>query len=293
MNINERNIALRSAPTNYSTLKEYMDRRRVTPLPFNENAQVAVSSANFVLIDSTMTVATNLAIGLATTENAGLMATVLPGAVGTASTNSTSDTLGNILNLVSIRDSSTHDAITTSSGREVFALVQAVSTATDGDAIGAAASENVQLSFVYISSDGTLTAETLNQTIEFGQNNVYLERLLPDIMLEGGNPDADALAVDALSIGRGEYIVTTAFVTDEVITVATGAGATAGVTTMTGETLTLGVDAATFNADNLLSVLKNGVEILKGTDIIWDSATTCHFVEPLDIGDNFWIRRMS
>ncbi len=290
MKINERGVALRSAATNYDTLKDFMDRRRVIPLPFNETAKVVVSGATVVLINSTMTVATNLAIGSGTTVNAGLFATVLAGAVGTGGINSTSDSLGNILNMVAVRDATTHDAITTSGGREVFGLVQAVSTATDNDAIGASGSENTQLSFVYVAADGTLTLETVTATVEFVQNNVYIERQTPTIMLQGGNPDADAIAVDALSVELGEYIVTTAFVANEVITLSSGAGASSGVTTFTGTDVELGASASAFNDNTLLQVLINGVRCDKGVDVIYDSTNTFHFILPLDIDDRFEVQ---
>ncbi len=283
MKMNERGVALRSATTNYATLKDFMDRRRVIPLPFNETAKVVVGGANVVLINSTMTVATNLAIGSGTAINAGLFATVLAGAVGTGGINTTSDSLGNIMNMVHIRDATTHDSITTSGGREVFALVQAVSTATDGDVIGASGSENTQLSFVYVASDGTLTLETVTATIEFSQNNVYIERQTPTIMLQGGNPDA-------LSVELGEYVVTTAFVASEIITLSTGAGTSSGVSTFTGTDVELGVSSSAFNDNTKLQVLLNGVRCDKGVDVVYDSTNTFHFVLPLDVDDRFEVQ---
>jgi hypothetical protein len=290
--INERGIALRKGG-NYTNLDDYFDRRRVVPLPFNETASVVVAGANVILINSTMTVATKLAIGLGTTENAGLFAALLAGAVGTGSINTTSDTLGNVLNMVRIRDATTHDAIKEASGREVYALIQAVSTANDGDAIGAGGSENVQLSFVYVASNGTLTLTSVTATVEFVQNNVYVERNTPTIMMQGGNPDADALDAPPVTATQGEYVVTTAFTAGEVITLATGAGAGSGVTTKTGDTLTLGASAAEFFNDHLLQVMLNGVEQRKAVDIIWDSNTTFHFALALDVDDYFEVRQIT
>lgn len=286
MSINERSVALRSGTTSYTTLKDFMDRRRVIPLPFDETATVAVSAANFVLIDASMTVATKLAIGEATTTNGGLFATILTGAVGTGDASKiTSDSLGNILNMVSIRDEVTHNSVTTDDGFEVFALVQAVSTASDGDTILAAASENAQLSFVYNSGAGALTLTAITATIEFAQNNAYIERQTPTIMLQSGNPDQDIIA--SISLDRAEFDVTTAFIADEVITLSTGAGDSSGASTVTGETVALGASAIIFNANNLLTITVNGVEQLKGVDVVWDSNLTMHFAVALDIADIF------
>jgi len=292
MSINERQIALRKGG-NYTNLDNYFDRNRVIPLPFNETAVVTVSAANFALLDSSMTAASNLSIGLGTTTQNGLFAALLAGAVGTGSTNTISDTVGNVLNLVKIRDASTHDAITEASGREVYGLIQSVSTATDGDAIGAAASENVQISFVYIAANGTLTLTNVTATVEFGQNNNYLERNQPTTMMLNGNPSADALQPDPTSATQGEYTVTTAFVADEVITLSTGAGATAGVTTKTGDTIALGASASAMFDNHLLTIMLNGVEQEKGVDVVWDTSGTMHFSNALDIGDVFYIKLLS
>ncbi len=291
MSLTERQIALRKGG-NYATLDAFFDRRKVIPLPFNETSVVTAAGVNTMNIDITLVVAGTLAIGTGTTESGGLFATILPGAVGTGSTNSTSDSLGNILNMVSIRDATTHDPIL-DSGREVFALVQAVSTAVDGDVIAASGAPNTQLSFAHIASDGTVTLSLVTATIEFGQNNVYLERNVPTIMLEGGNPDADAIGGLTLGATQGEYIVTTAFAAVEVITLATGAGAASGVTTFTGDALALGASASAFFNDHLIQVMINGVEARKGTDVIWDSSATMHFALALDIGDYFEIRRLA
>jgi hypothetical protein len=296
MPINERQIALRKGG-NYPNLDDFFDRRKVIPLPFDETAQVAVSSANFVLIDSSMTVASLMAIGLTTTSNASLFATLLAGAVGTGSTNITSDTLGNILNMVKIRDATTHDPVLTSGDREVYALVQAVSTASDGDAIGAVSSENMQLSFVYVAADGTLTLTTIDQTIEFMQNNVYLERETPTIRLEGGNEVQDVLG--GIQVTRRGFLVTTAFIALENIDTTSGSGGGSGLSTPDGDAApTLGATAAAFNTNNLLEIRLNGVIQRKGTaganiDVSWVSATSLEFALAMDPGDYFEIRLLS
>lgn len=89
-----------------------------------------------------------------------------------------------------------------------------------------------------------------------------------------------------------KYVVTTAFVAEEVITLTTGAGATAGVTTASGDTagVALGASANAFRDNNTIEILENGIEQVKSTDFIWDSATTGHFAIALDIGDTFTVK---
>ncbi len=290
MKINERDVALRSGLTNYPALKDFMDRRTIIQLPFNEDTTINAGANNVVLVDSSMVVASNLSIGLGTGYNGGLFASLLAGAVGTGSTNINSDSLGNILNMVKVRDATTHDSITDINGREVYGLVQAVSTALDGDVIGASGSENVQLSFVVVDSGGALTLTNVAAVIEFTQHNTYLERMKPTIMLEGGNPTADALAVDPLHLEQGFYVVTTAFAPGEVITLSTGNGASAGVSTQSGDVIFIGGASGAFNSNNLISVLKNGVEQVKGTEVIYDSSGSLHFASPLDVDDTFKVK---
>lgn len=291
--INARRVDIRSGTSTFATLDDYLKAKDVYLLPFNETAKVTVSGANVTVIDSSMTVASLLAIGSTTTTNGGLVAMLAAGAVGTGATTTLSDSLGNVTNAVPIRDATTHNLITESGGKEVYALIHAASTVTDGDAIGAAASENVQLSFVYTATDGTVTLTSITATIEFGQKNMYYKRQRPEYMQVGGNPDAEVLISTSTSATQGNYVVTTAFAAGEVITLSTGAGAGSGVTTMTGDTIALGVDAATFNANNLLQVFMDGIEGTKAVDVIYDSSTTFHFALALDVGDRFVVRLLA
>jgi hypothetical protein len=239
-----------------------------------------------------MLTATKLAIGIGSVENGGLFATLLAGAIGTGSTNVTSDSLGNVLNLVKIKDSTTDAPVKEAGGREVYGLVQAVSTAVDGDTIGGSGSENTQLSFVYRAANGTLTLTVVTATIQFGRNHLYILQQEPTIMMAGGNPTADVIAGAGVSATQGNYVVTTAFTAAEVITTSSGDGAT-GVSTKTGDTIALGASSGVFNANNLLQITLNGAIQLKGTDVVYDSATTFHFAAALDIDDYFEIRLLA
>jgi len=288
--LNERQIVLREGG-NYAALNDFFDRRRVIPLPFDETARVIPAGVQHMLVIDDLCVATNLAVGVATVENAGLCAAEMVGAIDNAETTLISDSLGNVLNLVKLRDASTHDPIVTADDREVFGLIQSANGVADGTVIGAAASENTQISFVYVDLAGAIILTNVTATVEFMQNNVYLERHVPTITLLGGKETQDV--IPPISADQGEYVVTTAFAADEVITLSTGAGAGSGVSTKTGETINLGEDAAAFNADNLLQVMLNGIEQRKGTDVTWDSSGTMHFALALDVDDYFEVRRLA
>lgn len=292
MTINERQIALRTGAGTYPALNDYLDRRRVMPIPFNETSKVVAAGVDVMKLDNTMiTPATTIAKGTGTTENGGLFCTELIGAVGTGATDTDSDSLGNILNMVELRDATTHDPIVTSGDREVYGLIQCSNGVADGAAIGAPTSENVQVSFVYVTDAGVITLVNVTATVEFVQNNVYLARYVPSILLEGGSRDQDAMP--PITADQGEYVVTTAFVAAEVITLSNGNGAGSGLSTKTGETINLGANAAAFQANNLLQVMLNGVEQRKETDVIWDTSGSFHFALALDVGDYFEVRLLA
>lgn len=290
--VNERQIELRSATGNYTTAKDYWDKRSVIPLPWSETAEIAVSSAQYVLI-STSQVTGNLAVGTTSTESGGLMVAELGTAVGTASTTGITDSLGNILNEVRLRDATTHDPILTTGGYEIYGLVQCSNGVADGTAIGASGSENTQISFFYVNASGTSVLTAVNQTISFGRNKLYTERNIPTIMKVGGVIEADVIQGASYDTNQRTFTVTTAFTATEVITLSTGAGAGSGAATPVGDTVTLNASAGDFNADGNIQVYRNGVKQVKGTDIIWDSTTTFHFADVLDVDDVFSVLQLA
>ena len=89
------------------------------------------------------------------------------------------------------------------------------------------------------------------------------------------------------------FVVTTAFLSWEVIDITDWTWATAWVTTRTSwdtwDVTSLWVSASVFNANATFKVIDNKTVALKATDIIWDSATTFHFIRPLEIWEWFII----
>ena len=293
MATNERRVELLSGNAVYSTLKDFLDRRVISNLPWSELAQVTVAGANIALIDSAM-VTGNLAIGVGSSESDGIVATLLAGAVGTGSVNVTTDSRGNNTNMVSVRDSLTHDPVVTSGGFEVYGLIQAVSTASDGDAIAPNGSENTQISFVYIDGAGVITLTNVTGTFEFGRKVLTVLRNTPNYIQEGGNLAPDAIQGSVYANIERFFVVTTAFTNGEVIDISTGTGAGSGVTTVSGDAIaTLGASAILFNADADTHVKEGGADSFKSVEAIWDSATTFHFNRVLDVGDRFSIQQLA
>lgn len=291
--VSERQVKTDYTGGNFPTLKDFLDQKKVRKMPWATARQVAVSSANFVLINSSM-ISGVIAKGSTTTQvNGSVIAGALSGAVGTASASVTvADAQGRIANLVQVRKATSNDPLLDSNGRVVYALVQCASTVTDGDSIGGSGSENLQLSFVVYDSSQALALTTINETIQFGIKKVYAARN------EGAFVDEDPITpeteIEAASVSTTlirTYKVTTAFVANEVITVSTGAGATAGVTTVIGDTVSsLGASAAAMASNQKLQLERNGVpqdKSVSGGEVVWDSATTFHFTEALDVGEQF------
>lgn len=294
MLINERHIDTDRAGDaqgggNFATLTDFLNRRRVSVAPFNEADQIA-AAVQFILINAGDFPGT-IALGTGSGESTGgFVAAPLAGAVGTAGVAAINDALGNVTNLVEVREATSHDSILDGSGRKVYGLLQAASTAADGDAVGAAAAENLQVSFIVIDDAGGLVLVSVSDTCELALPKMYAERHMPTYFKEGSTAEADIIApstVPSEPVVR-KYSVTAAFAANEVITVATGAGAATGAATPSGDSITsLGLTVGDFNTDNRTRVRLNGNQETKSVDAIWDSATTFHFSVPLDPGDTF------
>lgn len=294
--INERDVALRSSDSTFSTLKDFMDRRIVKRMPWVESQELSIVSAQHSLIDSSVLSGT-IAVGTSSTSSGSYIGAELVGATGTAGTTYISDDDGNILNLVQIRDAETHDELKEGVGddaRSIYGLIQCSNGTADGATIGGLGSENLQISFVYYASDGTLTLATaFTNDIEFQANKLVTQRKVHAIEMENGRTKIDILDSNIEPTKRG-FTVTNGFDANEVITLSTGSGASAGTSTTSGDTLLLQESNALFNDDNTTRVKLNGVEQRKGSgnDFIWDSTDSGHFTFILDIGDYFTIERI-
>lgn len=266
----------------YDTVLEWFQGRDVYVMPWNE-ADLSANGQS-ILIDSSNFSGT-IALGTASVENGGWHAAALAGAVGTAATSSLSDSDGHVTNLVDVRDADSHDPLLDSDGRKIYGLLQAASTVTDGDAVGAAASENLQVSFIVIAADGTITLTSVTATVEIRLPKLYKRMNWASYRKAGMVPVSDVIAASTLSVRK--FVVTTAFAVDEVITLSTGAGSVSGAATPSGDSISsIGADAATFIATNTTRVRFNGTQLTKTTDL-WETSSSIKTPVALDIGDTF------
>jgi len=285
--INKRQVAFGG---NFASLYNLAKKAWVKALPFVPTQTLTLTADQYSLISATE-LPGNISLGTASTYSSGVVAAELAGAVGTAATTYISDSLGNIANIVPIRDATTNDPITYLDF-EVFGLIQAANGTLDGAAIGAAASENLQVSFVYIAAGGTVTLVPVTATIEFAVRVMLTEENLPTYEVAIGSITPDMVAPTGASQKVAKYVVTTAFAANEVVTLTTGAGGVSGISTPSGEYsgVVLGASANAFRDNNQIEILENGVEQVKSSDFIWDSNTTGHFIIALDITDTFSVK---
>lgn len=276
----------------YASLYEYAQKRVVKQTPFAE-AQVLTVNANYALIPSTILAGT-IALGTTSLESGGIVAAALAGAVGTGANTTIADSIGNIANLVRVRNASTHDPISVGD-REVFGLIQAASTVADGDAIGGDGNENIQISFVYVAADGTLTLTAVNTTVEFTVNKMFTIENLPTYEVQSSAVAPDMVAPTAPSLKVANYVVTTGFAEDEEVNLVTGAGESAGVATPSGDAAgtATAILTASYATNNNVQFLLNGIELLKGTDVVVLVDGTAEFNIVLDIGDIFTVKYMA
>jgi hypothetical protein len=291
--LSDHQIALRGSDAkgtgNYPTHYDFMNKRTISSGAFIEGG-IAVNG-QFALISSAV-ISGTLAVGSASQETTGgFVAAALPGAVGTASASAFFlagyDSVGNKCEL---RQATTNDPITVA-GRKVFGLVQADIAAADGTAIGAAGSENVQVAFVVRAADGSLQLVSITDTIEIAFPRLTALRHEPALKVEGSSPEQDVVMSQPRPLSC-DYEVTTRYLKNEVISLPTGAGATAGAATpaATGDTISsIGATNGEFMSDHRIVISLNGEELVKNRGVFWDSGSTYHISVPMEVGDVFTV----
>jgi len=296
--INERQIGLKTGG-NFTLLKDYLDKRQVKMSPFSETV-LTVSSASFIELPAA-TWAGFLAVGAATTENDGAVMTGIGlWAIGTPAFSAVTavDGYGNVLNLVDIREATSHDPIYDTDGKKVYGMLTSAATSSDGDAVGATGvTANFEVSFVKNDGSGVFVAVTLDGTYEIHLNKVYQARFDETIELAGGAKEVDVIA-DLTTVHYSDLLVTADFAAAENITIASGAGSVSGTSTRGGDgtAITLNASAAAFVADNTCKMTLNGIKGTKGLaaggkDFDYVSATVFTTNGALDIGDIVGIER--
>lgn len=293
--INERQVALKTGG-NFTLLKDYLDKRIVKSMPFQE-ITLTLAGVSFQVLPSG-TFPGFIAKDATTAEVDGsIMAATGAWAIGTPAFDNTfataQDPYGNILNLVDVRDATSHDPVYDTDGRKVYGLITCGAATTDGMAVGTGGTANLEVSFVKNDGSGAFVAVTLTGTYEIYLNKVNQARYDEVIELEGGAREFDVVA-DVTTQYLAQYTVTTAFVATELFTISTGAGSVAGVSTPAGDNAAIGAwldGAGKFNGNKFI-VLLNGVEQVKGTglDVEYSAADTLVLGFDADVSDVITIK---
>ena len=276
----------------FNDLNAFMDRRIVRPCPYLGGSVVTVAGT-FVKISSSHIpgVIAPLPAPLPSSHSGVCAVKVLKYGLQFYDT-IFADDLGNILNLVEVRDNDTKEAIT-DGGMIVYGLIHCPFTVNDGDAVGAVGAENLQISFVTWNSH-VLVSATVAADVQFTVNRLYLEGRRPAIHMLGANEDLNSFEgadEKTITIEQGYYSVTGAFIADENIDVTDGTGATAGTCAFDGDTVALGTTESMFNNDNMLRIFRGGLKQRKGVDVNWVDDTHLSFTDPLEIGEDITIQR--
>lgn len=297
--INERHIDTQRAgdaqgPGNFPSLMDFMNRREVKLNDFNINVisvtgqqQVHVLPADF---------AGKIAIGTTSAQtNGGQQAASLStSATATPATTTIADSLGNITNLVEVRDATTHDPILNLTGRKIYGLLQADVNANDGDDIAPLNGQpsNLQVSFVVIDADGTMTLEHVFGDIHLALPRLFALRHIPEYVKCGSNADTDVIQQRSATYSLIRYYDVTTSINANTVIDLNGIDVSNGTiyTDVSGSSLTsIGSSSAAFEFNTDLFVRINGTVLRKGTDVVQQSSTTFSFNVMLDPGDSFQI----
>lgn len=192
---------------------------------------------------------------------------------------------GILLNKVDIIDDATNEP-PSDAGTTVFGLLQTVTGTGDGTAVAAAASENLQVSFVKI-DPGTEAITAVNLpagTYHFGltrQRSFYALSRGSIISGVDGLPDAIGPNVNPIRLPFRHFDVTADAAAGESMNVQTGVFSGTGTSSVFGSfgTPTLPATAAEFRDDNRVKVWRNGnlqskgagkeVQYLSTTQLTW------------------------
>lgn len=170
--------------------------------------------------------------------------------------------------------------------------------------------ERTQLSITYMGTGAYLFPASRTYLLDSDENwtSTDLETLSTEIKLYISNIISDltdhvnsvyAHDHDSVVFSTGlkrDFIVTTAFAANEVITLSTGRGAISGRSTASGSTVTLNDTSSAMNSDNLCKIYYNNIQVGKGAGTgfraVWNSTTTFYFNFTLDKGDTFTVERL-
>lgn len=278
----------REAIAIYETLQAYLDKKTVKTSPMIASRVITFAGASFVKIPSTV-VAGDLAVGSSSTKvTGGVVVASVAGSFATGSLEIITNSDGEIMNMVAVRNADTNEPIFDGTSQDqVFGLLQSSSGTADGTAIGGIGVENMRLQLAKYDNTDTLTAVSYTGDVEFEVNKLYSELTMPSYVKEGRSVSPDIVATTIKK--QRKFIVTNPFVANEVITISTGAGATAGACTVTGDTILLPSSAGAFNINGDIAIFISQGYQSKGStaqdDVTWVSTNSFSVNRALDIDE--------
>ena len=275
---------------NYANVDAYVSGQERLDIPWNESYTLSPAGVQVNLIVAATTVTgfiyvdgTNAATGQGDFP-AAVSATFTAG-TATAATDINTNSLGQVLNRVPIRDASTHEPIYYNNEFLVYGLLQASTGTTDHAAVvTTASSENLQISYCYNNSASVITLTPVTDTIEFDLYVMYARKYLPTAYMGSAAPDVVMIAGGSGPV-RHSYLT---------LTGENASGFTYGVTasgtnyTQSGDVdCALGASATVFDGNEAIYIFMNGTYMLKGTglDAVWVSTTSFSLNHILDSTD--------
>jgi len=245
-----------------------------------------------------------IAVGASSAQNnayiAALEAAFTVAGTPAAGLSSVLSATGRLLNAVDIFLDGTNDP-PLDGGTRVFGLLQALAGTTDGTAVAAAASENLQMSFVKV-DPGTdtitavsLPAATYQFQLPYQQSFYNLDR---GALLGGGQlPDIIDPSAVVARLPYRVFVVTADAAAAETFNVQTGVFSGTGTTTTfaTFGTPVMQSTAALFRDDNRNKIWRNGVLQSRGAaeDVTWVSATQVSFTKKVKAGDRIAVESLA
>lgn len=298
------------APLNNFGLRQVHDKKFVFRSPITPGTTdfTLGASAAGVLVDASLLVggAGTIAVGPSSTNEGGYVAAdeanfTVAGALGVGLSTAL-DSDGILLNKVDLIDAATNEA-PSDGGVSVFGLLHVVTGTADGTSVAAAASENIQISFVKI--DATTDAIT-SVSLPAGSYSFGLPRqrcffsLTRGAIISGvdGLPDAIGPESTAFRLPHRHIDVTgTLPAANDPLNIQTGVFTTAGAQTIfsTFGTPALPSTANDFRDDTRVKVFRNGNLQSKGVgkEVQWVSTTQLSFAVALKAGDEIYIESPS
>jgi len=294
--------ALTITNANPGNVVDVADGASATGFTFATDTQGTDVTAAGVLIDAAKLSggAGTIAVGAGSTNEGGYIAAVeanftVAGTLGVGLSQA-ADGDSILLNRVDIIAHRTNEVIE-SNGSLIFGLLQTITGTGDGTSVAAAASENLQISFVKITPGSDVTESV---TLPSGKYHFGLMRQrcfyslpkggmisgvqsLPDSITQSTAGTAVRLPFRHFDVGAGGATA------GDPLNVQTGVFTTAGATAVfsTYSTPILPTTANEFRDDNRVKVWRNGNLQSKGTgkDIQWVSTTQLSFTKKVKRGD--------